>query len=107
MLEGDNKIDLYTCTDELLRDVIAQMEKDISLSGDSYSFISTTARDLIREMEAFIGTTKRLSNLMYSADITFTQPPEHQDLNHHISVQIWNRILQKVLIRNTIKTGSK
>lgn len=106
-MEGDNNIDIFDCKTALLLEVVSQMEKDIRLSGDSHEFKSIEAEGLVNELEDFVNETRQLQNLLYAADVSSFEKPDNVTLNRYLSLQLWNRILKKVMIRNRFKIGNK
>jgi hypothetical protein len=108
MLPEDNNKPAFIELDSLeLRDVIAQAEKDMALSGLSYSFKAENAPKLIKEMARYLAelTGSELSNLLYRVDIN----PRHLESAEvdHLALAIWNRIFKKVWFRKSFKTGNK
>ena len=84
-----------------LAEVIAQLERDLEMSGNTYRFKKSQAEDLITELAdelKLIESKGQLSSLVYRVDINMNKVDLEQ-FHLSLSVLIWNRCLQKVWFR--------
>jgi hypothetical protein len=107
MLETNNDIDFTTNNEIPISDVVAQMEKEIQMSGEQYSFVSDRPVQLINELAAFlqqIDRGTRIENLLYRIDISPAKKDEKLPYYEGLAILAWNRVFQKVWFRLNFKT---
>ena len=101
----ENK-NLFLKTDEVtLLEVIAQLEKDLQMSGNGYQFSKATPEKLIEELSALleqIDIQNKLSGLIYRIDINMDKL-DTDNFYLDLSQTIWNRCFQKVWFRKNWK----
>lgn len=106
---------IRNCTADYLEIVTQQMEKDLALSGLTYSLSSNNPENLIKELAELLKHTdmSTTKNILYRVDVVtdILGSEKNYDL---ISEKLWNRVLQKVWFRlnytassNTVKTENK
>ena len=110
MLESNNGIEFTNNNKIPLVEVIAQMEKEIQMSGEQYTFGSDTPLNLIAELSTFlkqIDSSTRVDNLFYSIDINPAKKDDKLPYYKALAALAWNRVFQKVWFRENFKTGNK
>jgi hypothetical protein len=110
MLVANNDQDFLLNNEIPLTDVIAQMEKEIQMSGEQYAFSSKEPTLLICEMAFYlksIDTGARVANLFYRIDIDPTSKNVKLPYYEALAKLAWNRVFQKVWFRKNFKTENK
>lgn len=110
MLEANNDIDFANNNEIPIHEVILQMEKELSMSGESLNFKSKVADELITELTHHlkkIDTGTRIANLFYRIDIHPSKIDNQLPYYQALAVLAWNRVFQKVWFRKNFKTGNK
>ena len=110
MLETNNDIDFSTNNLIPIADVVAQMEKEIQMSGKQKTFNSDNPTQLITALAAFlkqIDSGTRIQNLFYRIDINPAKKDDNLPYYEALATLAWNRVFQKVWFRREFKTGNK
>lgn len=110
MLEANNDIDFASNNSIPIEEVITQMEKELSMSGEGKAFEHTTADQLITELSLHlkkIDTGTRIDNLFYRIDVHPSKINTQLAYYEALAVLAWNRVFQKVWFRKNFKTGNK
>lgn len=85
---------------DLLLQVVEQMEKDLALSGNPHTFLSTDAIGLIQELAAVahkLENSGQLPNLLYRIDLR--QDDWSPGSQEQLAKLLWDRVTQKVWFR--------
>jgi hypothetical protein len=103
-IDAKKDIILQTVNAELLKEVIAQMEKDLAMSAMRHDFHAQNADQLIQELSSVLNKQDRvqgLSNLLYRIDL----PESQHAFNSYeeLALALWNRVSQKVWLRRKYK----
>jgi len=110
MLEANNDIDFTSNNEIPLEQVIAQMEKELAMSGEEHIFASKNPSSLIRELSTVlkkIDKGTRITNLFYRIDVNPIKANAELPYYDGLSALAWNRVFQKVWFRTNFKTGNK
>ncbi len=110
MLESNNGIEFTNNNKIPLVEVIAQMEKEIQMSGEQYTFGRDTPLNLIAELSIFlkqIDSGTRIDNLFYRIDINPAKKDDKLTYYKALATLAWNRVFQKVWFRKSFKTENK
>ena len=110
MLETNNDIDFSTNNLIPIADVVAQMEKEIQMSGEQKTFNSDNPTQLITALAAFlkqIDSGTRVQNLFYRIDINPAKKDDNLPYYEALATLAWNRVFQKVWFRREFKTENK
>ena len=110
MLESNNGIEFTNNNKIPLVEVIAQMEKEIQMSGEQYTFGGDTPLNLIAELSTFlkqIDSGTRIDNLFYRIDINPAKKGDKLPYYEALATLAWNRVFQKVWFRESFKTENK
>jgi hypothetical protein len=102
MLEANNDIDFSTNNDIPIEDVIAQMEKELQMSGEYYVFTTKEPLSLIAELADYmstITTSYGIANLFYRIDVNPSKADTNLPKYRALSLLAWNRVFQKVWFR--------
>jgi hypothetical protein len=102
MLETNNDIDFSTNNDIPIEEVIAQMEKELQMSGEYYVFTSADPPLLIRELADYLSNIKTsygIANLFYRIDVSTKKADPSLPTYEALSLLAWNRVFQKVWFR--------
>jgi hypothetical protein len=105
----NNNIDFSSNTELPLEDLIAQMEKELQMSGENYTFRSFTASELIDELAYYMDDMQscaRISNLLYRIDVNPAKADPKLPYYTALSILSWNRVFKKVWFRRKFKTGN-
>ena len=91
----------------LLQEIVAQMEKDIALSGEQYTFEAEDIPGLIMELAQLcrrFDKGAQLENLLYRVDLKpkFGSIPDYEVLAN----KLWDRSFQKVWFRRVYSKKS-
>ena len=109
MLETNNDIQFANNNEIPLEEVITQMEKEIQMSGEQYTFSCKQAGSLVKELSLFlkqIDCGNRVENLFYRIDIDPTKKDRNIPHYESLSTLAWNRVFRKVWFRREFKTGN-
>ncbi len=88
-----------------LTEVINQLEKDLQMSGNAYSFQAESPQDLIGEFSIelkHIDSRNGLNSLIYRVDVKPERAAGGADFYESLSILIWTRSLQKVWLRKNL-----
>jgi len=102
MLETNNDIDFSTNNDIPIDDVIAQMGKELQMSGEYYVFTSAETPLLIQELATYLNSIKTsygIANLFYRIDVSTKKANPELQTYEALSLLAWNRVFQKVWFR--------
>lgn len=91
-----------TNTDIALTDIIAQMEKELQMSGENHIFCATAPGSLINELADYLDGMqcgRRISNLFYRIDISPSKADAHLPYYTALSELAWNRVFKKVWVK--------
>jgi hypothetical protein len=102
MLETNNDIDFSTNNDIPIEDVIAQMEKELQMSGEYYVFTSAEPPLLIQELATYLNSIKTsygIANSFYRIDVSTKKANPELQTYEALSLLAWNRVFQKVWFR--------
>lgn len=89
-----------------LEELIAQLEKDLEMSGNAYQFSSKDANELVKELSeelASIDTKRGLDSLFYRIDINPSRFSFAMNDYLQLSLKIWDRTFKKVWTRKNYK----
>lgn len=110
MLEANNDIDFSSHNDIPIEEVVAQMEKELQMSGEKHVFTSESSEDLVNELSNVLKSMdsgSRISNLFYRIDVDIRKANSNISTYRAYSILAWNRVFKKVWFRRNFKTGSK
>lgn len=102
----NNKIDFSSNTELPLEDLIAQMEKELQMSGENYTFRTSTASELIDELADYIDDMQsgsRISNLLYRIDVNPAKADPKLPYYKALATLAWNRVFKKIWFRRKFK----
>ncbi|PCJ62787.1 MAG: hypothetical protein COA58_16625 [Bacteroidetes bacterium] len=108
MLKANNDNPFLTSNKTTLIEVIAQMEKELQMSGENHVFKNEGAEKLILELSSFLKTMdtgSRVENLLYRVDVNLSKLDDNLPHYEALATLLWNRVFQKVWFRNQFKTG--
>ena len=83
---------------QMLTLTIAQMEKDLALTGISYTFHSQEAKDLVHELAELVSKNAKVINLAYRVDLPMRYVKNCNN-SHELSGRLWDRVFKKVWTR--------
>jgi hypothetical protein len=110
MLETNNDIDFASNNEIPLEEVIAQMEKELAMSGEEHIFASKNPSMLVLELSKVlkhIDKGTRITNLFYRIDVNPSKVNMQLSYYDGLATLAWNRVFQKVWFRTNFKTGNK
>ncbi len=105
-IDTKKEIAFKTLNEELLKDVILQMEKDLAMTAIDHRFESQTPDHLVKSLADVVAKAdrnNRLADLLYRVDVNyqFDQIPNYEEL----ALLLWNRVTQKVWFRRLYSKG--
>lgn len=91
---------------EELNEIIAQMEKELNMAGEKYTFKSDQAESLIIELSEFLNqlnNNRKVKNILYRIDVEGARTNLDSGNFHSLSLAMWDRVFKKVWFRKRYK----
>ena len=110
ILETNNDIEFTNNNEIPIEEVIAQMEKEIQMSGEQHTFECNQPGSLVTELSALlkqIDKGARIDNLFYRIDVNPAKKDNKLPYYDALALLAWNRVFKKVWFRKEFKTGNK
>ncbi len=99
--------DFTTNTEFALTDIIAQMEKELQMSGENHIFSATTPSSLIHELADYLDGMQsgvRISNLFYRIDVNPNEAKANLPYYNALAELAWNRVFKKIWIKKRYRS---
>lgn len=93
------ELTIADCDNDLLREVIAQMEKEFAMAGERLQFISKDALSLVKELAHWIKGQNGIENLLYRVDVSLHKIESSLPYDEALAIALWERVFQKVWFR--------